>query len=139
MAEIEEHNSQQQPAPTSSSTGLDPKLGGLLAYLLGWLTGLILFLIEKDNKYIRFHAMQSILLSVAYIVVEIGLAIILGILTRIPGIGFVVAIISIPISLLLGLAIFGLWVFMMIKGYSGYDTGEYYKLPFIGDMAEKQA
>ena len=139
MTAVEEQNSQQQPAPTSSSTGLDPKLGGLLAYLLGWLTGLILFLVEKDNKYIRFHAMQSILLSIAVFVIEVALGIVVGILTRIPGIGLIVGLAALPVYGLLGLAVFGLWIFMMIKGYNGYDTGEYYKLPFIGNMAEKQA
>ena len=44
-----------------SSTGLDAKVAGLLCYVVGWVTGLIFFLIEKENKFVRFHAMQSII------------------------------------------------------------------------------
>ncbi|MBM3150360.1 MAG: hypothetical protein FJZ88_10120, partial [Chloroflexi bacterium] len=44
-----------------SSTGLEENIAGLLCYVLGWVTGLIFFLIEKDSKFVRFHAMQSII------------------------------------------------------------------------------
>ena len=44
-----------------SSTGLDENVAALLSYIFGWISGLILFLVEKDSKLVRFHAMQSIL------------------------------------------------------------------------------
>ncbi len=140
MATVEEQTQapieEQKQAPESSA-GMDPKIGGLVSYLFGWITGLIMYLIEKENKYVRFHAMQSILLSVATTVIFIGIMIILGILTQIPGLGLVVALLAIPINGLLGLGFFALWIFMMYKGFSGYDTGEKFKLPIIGDQAEK--
>lgn len=67
MAE-EEVKTEEAPkeAPKSSGgTGLEPNVAALLAYLFGWLGGLIFYLIEKDNKFVRFAAMQSILLNVA--------------------------------------------------------------------------
>ncbi|MDO8886563.1 DUF4870 domain-containing protein [Candidatus Oleimmundimicrobium sp.] len=120
------------PSPQTSSTGMDPKVAALLSYLFGWVSGLIFFLIEKEDKYVRFHAMQSILLSVACIVIMIALNIILGILMFVADIfGIFFAIVS-P---LFSLAFFVLWIMLMVKAYQG----EKWKLPIIGDMAEKYA
>src|SRR4026207_107739 len=58
-----------QAAPAKSSTGLDENLAALLSYVFGWISGLIFFLIEKDSRLVRFHAMQSILLGAAAIVI----------------------------------------------------------------------
>ncbi|MQY55153.1 MAG: hypothetical protein GH156_01060, partial [Dehalococcoidia bacterium] len=44
-----------------SGTGIEPNIAGLLCYVLGWVTGLVFFLIEKDDEFVRFHAMQSII------------------------------------------------------------------------------
>jgi len=103
-----------------SSTGMAPNVAGLLCYLAGWLTGLIFFLIEKENRFVRFHAMQSIMtfggLTVLYIV-----------LTFIPVIGWML----LPIVMLLQLV---LWILLMVKAYQG----QMFKLPMVGDMAEKQ-
>lgn len=107
----------------SSSTGLDPKVSSLLAYLLGIVGGIIFYSISKDS-YVRFHSMQSIMLSVAVVVIY-GL---LGVL------GFVIPFLFM-INWLLYLAVTALWVLMMIKAYQG----ERFKLPIIGDMAEKYA
>ncbi len=57
----------QNPVPAisgKSSTGLDENIAALLTYVVGWVSGLVFFLIEKDSKLVRFHAMQSILFSV---------------------------------------------------------------------------
>jgi len=105
---------------TKSSTGLDENVAGLLCYVLGWVTGLVFFLIEKDSKFVRFHAMQSIIvfgvLSVASII-----------LRWIPLIGGI-------ISGLIGLLSLVLWIILMIKAYQD----EKFKLPWAGDIAEKQ-
>ena len=54
-----------------SSTGLDANVAALLSYILTWLTGLIFFLIEKESRFVRFHAMQAILLGVSFFVIWI--------------------------------------------------------------------
>lgn len=119
-------------SPQTSSTGMDPKVAALLSYLAGWVTGLIFFLIEKEDKYVRFHAMQSILLSIAMFVIVIALNIVLAILTFIADVfGLLFALVS-P---LLGLAFLVLWIMLMVKAYQG----EKWKLPIIGDMAERYA
>jgi len=109
----------------SSSNG-----SALLAYLFGWVTGLIFFLIEKEDKYVRFHAMQSILLSIAYIVIWFAASIVLSIPTAlIPYFGLV----SLIILAVVGIGGIVIWILLMIKAYQG----EKYKLPIIGDMAER--
>lgn len=133
----EEKQASQAPPPSppesggeKSSMGMDPKLAGLLSYLIMPITGIIFVSMEKENKFIRFHAVQSIIFGIAAIVVEIGLMILGGILGAITaGLGCLVSIGS-P---LVGLVIFIFWIIAMIKAYQG----EMYKLPIIGDMAEK--
>lgn len=104
-----------------SSTGMQANIAGLLCYLLGIITGIIFYVIEKENKFVRFHAMQSIIVSGALIVLN-------GILMFIPVIGWV-------LMPLVGLAGFILWILLMIKAYQG----EYFKLPIAGDIAEKNS
>jgi uncharacterized membrane protein len=117
----------QPPAAGSTSTGLDPKLSGVLAYLF-WIVGGILFLVtEKQNQLVRFHAAQSIVLGLA----EIVLWVIVSILGSIPVLGFVFWL----LGLLLWLAIIALRLFLMYKAY----MLERFKLPLIGDQAEKLA
>ncbi len=104
-----------------SSTGLPANIAGLLCYLLGWVSGLIFFLIEKDSDFVRFHATQSIMtfgaLTIASILIQV-----------LPFLGQVVgALLS-----LLGLA---LWIILMIKA----GLKERYKLPWVGERAEEYA
>lgn len=123
---------QRPPAASQTSTGLDPKLAGLLCYILGIITGLIFFLIEKSNDVVRFHAAQSIVFSGAVIVLWIVLMIVGLILTTISWtLGNVFGL----LTLVLWLGLFVVWVVLLIKGYSG----EKWKLPVLGDIAERIA
>ena len=130
---------QQQPAPAPApqgdSGGLDPKVGGLLSYLLfGWIGGLIMFLTQKHPE-VRFHGAQSILFSIALFVLFVALGILGTIFGLIPGLGFISTIVTLALYPLLWLASVVLWVFLCIKGYNL----DHFKLPMIGDMAEKWA
>ena len=107
-----------------SETGLDPKVSSLLAYLLWIVGGIVFYAISKDS-YVRFHAMQSILFSVVFIAIDIVLGI-LGVFSSIFGFGF-------GISSLVSLVFFIFWIILMMKAYQG----ERYKLPILGDLAEK--
>jgi len=108
-----------------SGTGIEPNIAGLLCYVLGWVTGLVFFLIEKDEEFVRFHAMQSIIFFGAITAVMI----VFGILEWIPFIGLLFVV----LTALLGLFAFVMWIILMVKAYQG----ERYKLPVAGDMAEK--
>lgn len=107
---------------------------GCLCYLLGWLTGLIFLLIDpyKNDRFVRFHAFQSIFFDVALFALWIGLWIVGGILTVLTR-GF-----AAPLMLLLWLAFMACWlggkIFLMVKAYNNQQ----FKLPFIGDLAAKQ-
>ena len=108
-------------AKAKTSMGLEENVAGALCYVLGWITGIIFYIMEKENKTVRFHAVQSI-------IVFLPLTIIVGIFQFIPFIGW-------AISGLIGLLMFILWLILMLKAYQG----EKFKLPVIGDIAEKNA
>ena len=107
-----------------TSTGLEQNLAGLLCYVLAWLTGLIFILLEKENDFVRFHAMQSI---VAFGVLTVA-GIALVVLGYIPYIGILFDILG-WLLLVLGLAI---WILLMFKA----SQGERYRLPWAGDFAQ---
>ena len=115
----------QVSKPRGTSTGLEPNIAGLLCYILGWITGLIFFLVEKENEFVRFHAKQSIVVFGAFSAVFI----LLFILEWIPYIG----VLFLVLNVLLGILSLVLWVMLMVKAYQG----ERYKLPWAGDFAEK--
>lgn len=131
----------QNPPPvqtTKSSTGLDENVAALLSYVFGWLSGLIFFLIEKDSRLVRFHAMQSLLfniLAAIFFIVLWVISFIVGIIsTQLPsGIGTLVGLLLTLfwVVILIGIAI--AWVFCLIKAYQS----QYFKLPIIGNFAEK--
>ena len=133
---------QASPAPavaaTKSSTGLDENVASLLAYLLQFVGGLIFFLIEKDSRFVRFHAMQSMLLSGVFWVGLIALWIVSFVLTLILGqlsglLAGLVWIITLLLQLVLVVAALIGFIFCMIKAYQH----QYFKLPLLGAYAEK--
>lgn len=134
----DEQTPQQTPA---ASSGLDPKLAALLSYLLGILGGIVFLVIEKDNKYVRFHAAQSIVFTGAWIVLWIVGTILSAILSMILGniLGSLIGLVIGLVYLVLGLGGLILWVVLMIKAFTGYDNNETFKLPFIGGIAENIA
>ncbi len=102
-----------------TSTGLAENVAGLLCYVLGWISGIVFILIEQENKFVRFHAIQSIIVFGAITIASL-------ILSWIPFIGiFFGWLISV-----LGLI---LWIVLMVKAYQGTR----YKLPWSGNLAEK--
>jgi uncharacterized membrane protein len=110
----------------------DKKLAALLSYLLGWITGIIFLLIEKDS-YVRFHAVQSILTFGGLDILIIILSILASIGSALGGWG--IWLIFHWIINLIWLVSVILWIVLMIKAYQG----ERFKLPIVGDLAEKYA
>ena len=133
-----------QPSPaspvtaTKSSTGLDENVASLLAYLFQFLGGLIFFLIEKDSRLVRFHAMQSMLLSGVFWVGLIALWVVSAVLTLILGqisgvLAGLVWVITLLLQLVLVVAALIGFILCMIKAYGR----QYFKLPVLGNFAEK--
>jgi uncharacterized membrane protein len=115
-------------AASAPAAGLTDNLAGLLAYL--FIPAIVFLALEPYNKrkFIRFHSFQAIFLGIALFALNIGLRI----LWAIPFLGWLVFFLVFPI---VGLAEIGLMLFMMYQAYQE----KMYKLPTIGDMAEKQA
>lgn len=109
-----------------SQSGLQKNVSALLCYVLGWITGIIFLIIEKD-RFVRFHAMQSIISFGAITIISIILSALLPL-----GLWRIMAVYTILNTLVTLLSLF-IWIFMMIKAYQG----QWYKLPIVGDMAEK--
>lgn len=130
------------PSSSSPLGGMDPKIAAAISYI--WVVGVIFFILEKENKFVRFHALQSILFGVANTVIMFLLAIIAIVLSIAFGIGGAMVggpmqnLISLVVGLiwllfwLIGLLMFAGLVFAAVKAYQGQK----FKLPIIGNIAE---
>lgn len=116
-------------APGSSSMNMQPNTAAGLSYLAGWVTGIIFFLLEKRNRFVRFHAAQSILFFGGLTVLNVLLGIAMSFSP-----GFLALAFS-CLSGILGLVGFVGWIVLLINGFQG----KYFKLPVIGDYAERYA
>jgi uncharacterized membrane protein len=111
-----------------TSTGMDANVAAGLSYVLGWITGLIFFLIEKQNRFVRFHAMQSLIFFGAITIIDIAFNFMSNLFGAFALVGcFVIPIVSL-------IAFVG-WIVLMINAFQG----KYFKLPLIGDYAERYA
>jgi uncharacterized membrane protein len=117
---------------TPASTGLAPNLAGALAYLFAPLTGILFMVIEKENRFVRFHAAQSIVFGIACIVAWVALTILGMILGVIPVIGW---ILSILLSFGFGLGCFALWLYLMFQAFQGRE----WEVPVLGVQARRIA
>jgi uncharacterized membrane protein len=121
-----------------SGIGLDANIAAAIGYIIGVLA-IILVFVEKENRFVRFHAIQSVIYTVATIVVIIVLALFSGILTAIlvnisSSLAFVGMLLYLVV-LLLWVAWFAGLIYAAVKAYQG----QMFKLPFVGNMAEKMA
>ena len=130
-------------AKGKSTMNLEENVASALSYVLFWLTGIIFYFLEKENKTDRFHALQSIitfipLWIIAWIVGWIGAP-----KVAYGGYGWwgtgVTVDPGIPALLWaswgVNIKMFVLWLILIIKAYQG----EKFKLPIVGDIAEKHA
>lgn len=116
----------------------NPNLIAFLAYFFGWPGGLIVFIKEKENRYVRFHAIQSLLWNSAFWVVLLTLLFLFfvsGVASQTNRMFQVVATLLLFLSAVWFFGNLGVWVLLMYKALKG----EYHKLPLIGDKAEEVA
>ena len=101
-----------------TSTGFDANVAAALSYLVGFVTGIIFLVVEKENRFVRFHALQSTLVFAGIVALDILLQIV-------PLLGaLLVVFVVIPLSAVL-------WLLLMFKAYQG----EEFKLPLVGQIA----
>ena len=113
-----EAEQKQRATAGGSSTGLEPNVAGLLCYLGIWVSGIVFLVIEQENKFVRFHALQSIITFGALTVAG-------ALLSWIPYVGSV-------FGTIIGILALVLWILLMVKAHQG----ELYKLPVAGEVAE---
>jgi uncharacterized membrane protein len=121
-------------SPPAASSGLTSNQAGALSYVLGFVTGILFLVLDpyKQDRFVRFHAMQSTLFCAAYIVFSIAWRIFVSILIHISP---WLALASAPIRLLITLGVILLWLFLIYQAYSSRE----FRIPFIGAIAAKQA
>ena len=115
-------------APAANVGGMADNVAGMLAYFT--IIPAIIFLVMEPynkNRFIRFHSWQCLFFAAALFVLHVGLSIV----TFVP----FLALITFPLHLLVSLGGFILWIVLLLKA----NQGQMYKLPVIGDLAEKQA
>lgn len=115
-----EPNNTNNSMPSSKPLNLEPNIAGALAYFLAPLTGVLFFVLEKEDRFVRFHAMQSILFGVA----SIGLNMVVGF----------VPILGLLLVPLVSLGSFVLWLLLMWKAYNKQE----WELPVLGKIAREQ-
>jgi uncharacterized membrane protein len=119
--------------PKNAQTGLDENVAGLLCYVLGWVTGLIFFLIDK-RPYVRFHAAQSIVVFGGLHVINIVLGIMFGAGFMVMH-GFGTFGLAAALYGLISLVAFVLWILLMVKAYQG----EKFQVPVAAGIAQSFA
>lgn len=130
------------PGAPASGTGMDPKVAAAISYI--WIVGVIFFFLEKENKFVRFHAMQSILFGIANTVIMMVLLVVAFVLTFAFGIGG--AMVGGGIGTLVSLLVWVIWLLfwviamalligLILAAVKAYQ-GQKFKLPIIGKIAE---
>ena len=112
-----------------TSMGLDENVAGALCYVLFFVTGIVFYVMEKDSKFVKFHAVQSIAVFLPLMVLNWIISSMLWSFSF-----SMMGLIGI-ISSIISLVALILWIILILKAYQG----EKYKLPIVGDIAEKNS
>jgi uncharacterized membrane protein len=116
-----------------TNLGVAPNVAGLLCYVpccVGLVFAIVAAIVEKQSRFVRFHAFQSLLLHGAFFVLWVGFVILGFVVSSVAGI---LSVVLLPIEILVGLGLLALVVFLMIKA----NGGEEYELPVIGKTARQ--
>lgn len=118
-----------------TNTGLDENVAAALSYVFGWVTGIVMFLVESDNEHVRFHAAQSIVVFGGLMVLSIVVGFFSTGLAFMTGGGIVSTLISMIIGLVsfvIWIAVLVLWVYLIARTYQGKDP----RVPVAAGIAE---
>ena len=123
-----------ETGPKSTSTGLPSNVAAAIA-CIPLIGGIIFYVLEKHDSFVRFYAMQSIIFGGAWVLFWIVYSIAFAILSPIPAVGLVFRILLWAVWLVVGVAFLVVWIIAMIKAFSGAR----WEIPYIGPMARKYA
>jgi uncharacterized membrane protein len=116
--------------PATPTTGLAPNVAGALAYILGPITGVLFLVVEKENRFVRFHAAQSITVGIVLIALSIALSVLGTLLAFIPVLGWIAALL---LTLVIGFGSFVLWLLLMWRASQGQE----WEVPIAGGLARR--
>src|SRR5207245_11391004 len=122
-----------EPGPQSTSTGLPSNVAAAIA-CIPLVGGIIFYILEKRDGFVRFYAMQSIILGAAWLVFYIAALIVHGVFSAIPGIGGILVFFWQIIVALVFIVFLVLWIVAMVKAF----TSVRWEIPYIGPIARKQ-
>lgn len=117
----------------SGSTGLPSNVAAALA-CIPLIGGIIFFVLEKHDQFVRFYAMQSIIFGGAWVIFVIIWKVLFGVLAFIPAIGWIFAVILWLIWAIWNIGAVIIWIIAMIKAFSGVR----WDIPYVGPMARNQ-
>ena len=122
------------PGGAKTNLGLEPNVAGLLCYVpccIGLVFSVVAAIVEKQSRFVRFHAFQSLLVHAVAIVLGIGINV-LQVVLGVAGLGAVGLLLSL-VGMVVGVAFLGLTILLMIKA----NGGEEFELPVVGPMARQ--
>ncbi len=122
----------------TSTFGLSPNAAALISYIWIPVTSIIVLVTEKENRMVRFHAFQALIMGLAVFAFSVLISIVIGVLMLIGGaispyLGLIVSVISLLVWVVIAFALLALWVLCLVKAY----RGEMYKVPVAGKFAER--
>lgn len=122
----------------TSTFGLSPNAAALISYIWIPVTSIIVLVTEKENRLVRFHAFQSLVMGLSVFALSIVLSVVIGVLMFVAGmispyLGLIVSMCALLVWGVIALALLALWAFCLVKAY----RGEMYSVPVVGKYAEK--
>jgi uncharacterized membrane protein len=121
------------PSTRSTSTGLPSNVAAALA-CIPLIGGIIFYILEKRDNFVRFYAMQSIIFGGAWILFDIASKILFAIFGSIPAIGGILVFFWAIIQALIHIAFLVIWIIAMVKAF----TNVRWDIPYVGPIARKQ-
>ena len=121
------------PAADPSSLDLPPNIAAAIA-CIPLVGGIIFYLLEKRNSFVRFYAMQSIIFGGAWVLFNIASAVVHAVVGAIPGVGPILVFLWAVIAALVHLAFLVVFIVAVVKAFSGVR----WDIPYVGPMARKQ-
>jgi uncharacterized membrane protein len=121
------------PGPKSQSTGLPSNVAAAIA-CIPLIGGIIFYILEKSDSFVRFYAMQSIIFGVAWIIFDVISKILFAVFGSIPAIGGILVFFWAIIAALIHIAFLVVWIIAMVKAF----TNVRWEIPYIGPIARKQ-
>ena len=122
-----------EPGPKSTSTGLPSNVAAAIA-CIPLIGGIIFYILEKHDSFVRFYAMQSIIFGGAWLLFNVAASIVHVIFGAIPGIGGILVFFWAIIAALVQIAFLVVWIVATIKAF----TNVRWEIPYVGPIARKQ-